>query len=124
MGKHLVRIYVCLRTQPLHGRPDIAAVYRLAGPGTEDMPAFDSRAAHVLQQDVLQPSGNQDASRLTLARDGDFAARIRGFPWRRAFAAAATAADLSWQRAKASGILPCSVPDLQPDMFSSARDTA
>ena len=24
--KHFVRIYVCLRTQPLHGRPDIAAV--------------------------------------------------------------------------------------------------
>ena len=48
VGKHLVRIYVCLRTQPLHGRPDIAAVHRLAGPGTEDMPAFDSRAAHIL----------------------------------------------------------------------------
>ena len=26
VGKHLVRIYVCLCTQPLHGRPDIAAV--------------------------------------------------------------------------------------------------
>ena len=72
VGKHLVRIYVCLRTQPLHGRPDIAAVHRLAGPGTEDMPAFDLRAAHVLQQDVLQSPGNQDASRLILARDGNF----------------------------------------------------
>ena len=72
VGKHLVRIYVCLRTQPLHGRPDIAAVHRLAGPGTEDMPAFNPRAAHVLQQDVLQPPGNQNASRLILARDGDF----------------------------------------------------
>ena len=48
VGKHLVRIYVCLRTQPLHGRPDIAAVHRLAGPGTEDVTAFDPRAAHVL----------------------------------------------------------------------------
>ena len=49
VGKHLVRIYVCLRTQPLHGRPDIAAVHRLAGPGTEDMPALDSCAASILQ---------------------------------------------------------------------------
>ena len=72
VGKHFVRIYVCLRTQPLHGRPDIAAVHRLAGPGTEDVTAFDPRAAHVLQQDVLQSPGNQNASHLILARDGDF----------------------------------------------------
>lgn len=49
VGKHLVRIYVCLRTQPLHGRPDIAAVHRLAGPGTKDVPALDSCAASILQ---------------------------------------------------------------------------
>ena len=49
VGKHFVRIYVCLRTQPLHGRPDIAAVHRLTGQGTEDVTALDSCAASILQ---------------------------------------------------------------------------
>ena len=72
--KHLVRIYVCLCAKPLHGCPDVAAVQRLAGSGSEDAPASDPGAVRVLQQELLQSLRDQNAPHFALARDRNFAA--------------------------------------------------
>ena len=58
VGKHLVRIYVCLHTKPFHGSPDVAAVQWSTGSGAEEDSFRDPSIVRILEQELLQTAWN------------------------------------------------------------------